>query len=88
MSCTISLRRNLALAIISTGLIGTGTARAEADGPTLTGHVDLVSRYILRGVTTSYGNSPQGLGNAGADAPESDRPALQWGLDWNHPSGI
>jgi uncharacterized protein (TIGR02001 family) len=88
MSCTISLRRNLALTIISIGLIGTGTAHAEADGPTLTGHVDLVSRYILRGVTTTYGNSPQGLGNAGADAPESDRPALQWGLDWNHPSGI
>lgn len=88
MSCTISLRRNLALAIFSTGLISIGTARAEADGPTLTGHVDLVSRYILRGVTTTYGASLPGLGNAGADAPESDRPALQWGLDWVHPSGI
>jgi uncharacterized protein (TIGR02001 family) len=88
MFCTNSLRYNLALAIMSIGLIGTGTAHAEADGPTLTGHVDLVSRYILRGVTSTYGPSSPGLGNVGADAPESDRRAVQWGLDWSHPSGI
>jgi len=30
---------------------------------TLTGHVDLVSAYTLRGATTTYGNSHPGLGN-------------------------
>lgn len=51
-----------------------------------TGHVDLVSKYILRGATTTYGTAP--LGNAGADAPESNRPALQWGADINWKSGF
>jgi uncharacterized protein (TIGR02001 family) len=53
----------------------------------LTGHVDLVSRYILRGISSTYGPSVPGAGNAGADAPESDKAALQWGGDWTHPSG-
>lgn len=69
------------------------TAQAPApapaeDGPKLTGHVDVVSRYILRGITDTYGPSKPGLGNKGADAPESDKPALQWGADWTHPSGF
>lgn len=55
--------------------------------PPLTAHVDLVSRYVLRGVTTTYGNGAP-LGNAGGDAPESDRPALQWGVDYAHASGF
>lgn len=58
-----------------------------AEPYTLTGHVDLVSAYYLRGATTTYGNSRQGLGNAGADAPESSNPALQWGMDFSHESG-
>ncbi len=53
----------------------------------LTGHADLVSAYYLRGITSTYGNSYPGLGNAGADAPESSRPVLQWGADWAHESG-
>lgn len=53
---------------------------------TVTGHVDLVSRYYLRGATTTYGNGAP-LGNAGADAPESDHPVLQWGADFVHTSG-
>lgn len=63
-------------------------APAAPAGPTLTGHVDLVNRYILRGISSTYGPSTPGLGNGGADAPESDKAALQWGVDWVHPSGV
>ncbi|MBG7620121.1 hypothetical protein I5R65_11660 [Herbaspirillum sp. AP02] len=60
---------------------------ATPAGPwTITKHIDLASRYVLRGVTTTYGNG-QPLGNAGADAPESDQAALQWGIDFVHTSG-
>jgi uncharacterized protein (TIGR02001 family) len=60
---------------------------AAPGGPwTITKHIDLASRYVLRGVTTTYGNG-QPLGNAGADAPESDQAALQWGIDFVHSSG-
>src|SRR4051812_6933967 len=31
--------------------------------PPFTGHIDLVSKYILRGASTTYGNSRPGLGN-------------------------
>ena len=58
-----------------------------APAPSWTGHVDLVSRYVLRGITSTYGPGPA-LGNAGADAPESEKAALQWGADWSHPSGF
>ncbi|MBB3221267.1 TorF family putative porin [Pseudoduganella umbonata] len=60
---------------------------ARAQEATVTGHVDLVSAYVLRGVTTTYGPGAPGAGNAGADAPESNRAALQWGADWSHPAG-
>ena len=60
---------------------------ADAPAPSWTGHVDLVSRYVLRGVTSTYGPGAA-MGNAGADAPESDKAALQWGADWSHPSGF
>ncbi|MCP3018147.1 TorF family putative porin [Cupriavidus basilensis] len=53
---------------------------------TFTGHLDAVSRYVLRGATTTYGNGAP-LGNAGGDAPESSIPALQWGVDLAHESG-
>lgn len=63
------------------------TASAEDAAPyTLTGHIDLVSRYYLRGATTTYGNGAP-LGNAGADAPESDKLAPQWGADYVRSSG-
>jgi uncharacterized protein (TIGR02001 family) len=55
--------------------------------PPFTGHIDLVSKYILRGVSTTYGNAKPGLGNKGADAPESDHAVLQWGADYAAPSG-
>lgn len=53
----------------------------------VTGHIDLVSTYNLRGVTTTYGNSLPAPGNQLADAPESDKPALQWGADYVNPGG-
>jgi uncharacterized protein (TIGR02001 family) len=81
------LRSGAALALACAGLFSTSIAGAQEEGPKLTGHVDLVSRYILRGASTTYGPSSPGLGNGGADAPESDKPALQWGVDWAHPSG-
>lgn len=59
---------------------------ANAD---LTGHLDVVSQYYLRGITTTYGPASVGaLGNAGGDAPENDGPALQGGLDYAHSSGF
>jgi uncharacterized protein (TIGR02001 family) len=61
-------------------------AAAPAGPWTITKHIDLASRYVLRGVTTTYGNG-QPLGNPGADAPESDQAALQWGIDFVHSSG-
>jgi uncharacterized protein (TIGR02001 family) len=64
------------------------TSATEPAKPyTFTGHFDLVSAYYLRGATTTYGNSAPGLGNAGADAPESSQPVLQWGADLVHESG-
>jgi hypothetical protein len=50
-------------------------------------HTDRVSRYVLRGLTKTCGNGPA-LGNEFADAPESDKPALQWGADFAHSSGF
>jgi uncharacterized protein (TIGR02001 family) len=55
--------------------------------PAFTGHIDLVSHYILRGITSTYGPGAP-LGNKGADAPEADRPVPQWGVDWVSPTGV
>jgi uncharacterized protein (TIGR02001 family) len=84
-----ALRALTASAALLGAALATSPAHADdpAPGPKFTGHLDLVSRYILRGDSTTYGNSKPGLGNEGADAPESDRPALQWGLDDVLPSG-
>lgn len=48
-------------------------ALAPAANAGLTGHVDVVSKYILRGITL---------------APESDGPAVQGGLDYTTDSGF
>jgi uncharacterized protein (TIGR02001 family) len=81
--------KKIALAIATLLLAGAaGAEDAPAPAPAFTGHVDLVNKYVLRGVTSTYGPGLPGLGNAGADAPESDKPALQWGVDWNDPSGL
>lgn len=81
----------LANSIVVLAMAGVGAAHAgeqlAAPSYTLTGHVDLVSAYFLRGATSTYGNAYPGLGNSGADAPESSRPVLQWGADYVHSSG-
>jgi uncharacterized protein (TIGR02001 family) len=81
--------RQIAVAVAVACCAAAGAQGAETAAPTSswTGHVDLVSRYVLRGITTTYGPAAA-LGNAGADAPESDKPALQWGADWTDPSGF
>jgi uncharacterized protein (TIGR02001 family) len=82
-------RRNTLAVAVSIALSSTAALAEDAPAPaapSLTAHVDLVSRYVLRGITSTYGPAAP-LGNAGADAPESDRPAVQWGADWSHPDG-
>src|SRR6476660_662265 len=88
----MTVRISLAALFSITAACGAFAADAPADAPaapyTVTGHIDLVSRYYLRGATTTYGNALPTLGNKVADAPESDRPALQGGLDFVHESGF
>lgn len=85
------IKKLSALGACALGLI-TGPSLAtgdDASGPgLLTGHVDVVNRYYVRGITTTYGNLKPGAGNKGADAPESDRITPQWGADYTHPSGF
>jgi uncharacterized protein (TIGR02001 family) len=83
--------RVLPALLVLAASLAAGAVHAEdapAEGATFTGHIDLASKYILRGISTTYGPSTPGLGNGGADAPESDKAALQWGVDWVHPSGV
>ncbi len=80
--------RSAALLVLAA--TATATAQAQTDAPapyTLTGHLDLTTRYYSRGLTSTYFNTLPGLGNAWADAPESERPALQWGADLALASG-
>jgi uncharacterized protein (TIGR02001 family) len=85
------MKTTLAMATLVAGSFAAPThaqdALAAGAKPPLTAHVDLASRYVLRGVTTTYGNGAP-LGNPGGDAPESDKPALQWGVDYVHESGF
>jgi uncharacterized protein (TIGR02001 family) len=83
--------KKIILAIATLLLAGAACAEdapAPAPAPAFTGHIDLVNKYVLRGVTSTYGPGLPGLGNEGADAPESSKPVLQWGVDWTHPSGV
>jgi uncharacterized protein (TIGR02001 family) len=84
MSCALFLL--LATATGSTMAQTTAPATPVSDVK-LSGHIDIVSRYYLRGITKTYDNGTP-LGNVGADAPESERPALQWGVDYVHGSGF
>lgn len=60
----------------------------DPPAPTVTFHLDAVSSYVLRGATTTYGNSKPGLGNGMADAPESNRVTPQWGADYVSENGL
>jgi uncharacterized protein (TIGR02001 family) len=94
MSSTTSAQsaRRTRIAFFVAGFIALSGSASAADEPkpafTYTGHIDLVSAYYLRGATTTYGNVKPGLGNEGADAPESDKPVFQWGADISHSSGL
>jgi uncharacterized protein (TIGR02001 family) len=70
-------------AVMAAGAMFPMMAQADA----VTGHIDLVSKYYLRGITNTYGNGDP-LGNKLADAPESDRPAVQWGVDYAPATGF
>ena len=89
----MTLNKKIACVIVCTGLMGSASvcaadeAPAAPAAPSWTGHVDVVSKYVLRGITSTYGPGAP-LGNVNADGPESDKPALQWGADWSHPSGF
>ena len=102
MSCSIMFHRHLTLVAACTSLFCAGTALAEespaatplvtpvAEAPTapaFTGHIDLLTKYILRGLGSTYGNGAP-AGNSGADAPESNKPVLQFGVDYVDPSGL
>jgi len=65
--------------VLLAGCCALPLAASAEGGPELTGHVDLYSKYVLRGATTTYGTGP--VGNTFADAPESNKAALQWGAD-------
>ena len=95
----MNLARLRALTLGSTLLSAIGTSAALAEEkpaaapdapakPVFTGHIDLVSKYILRGASTTYGNTYPGGTNVLADAPESDQPVLQWGVDYVLPNGF
>lgn len=86
---TASLRGPIpaAATVLALPLLLALSTPAAAEGPwSFSGHADVASKYVLRGATTTYGNGAP-LGNEGADAPESDDPALQWGFDAAHESG-
>jgi uncharacterized protein (TIGR02001 family) len=84
MFCALSV---LLGAAAGASLAQTATPPTPTSGGKLSGHIDVVSRYYLRGITTTYDNGTP-LGNEGADAHESDRPTLQWGADYAHSSGF
>jgi len=54
---------------------------------TLTGNINVVSKYILRGITQTYGPKLAD-GSKGTDGPEMDSPALQGGLDYVLKNGL
>jgi uncharacterized protein (TIGR02001 family) len=88
MTAGITFAALLAMTAACSAVAADAPADAPAAPYTLTGHIELVSRYYLRGATTTYGNALPTLGNKVADAPESDRPAVQGGLDFVHESGF
>ena len=77
------------VAILGAMALMTNSLTASA---AVTGHLDAVSKYVLRGITTTYGSTApvDGVvsGNDNGDAPESSKPSLQGGLDYSHESGL
>lgn len=80
-----STKKGVAIAIAGALSCSLISASASAE---LAGNLTVVSKYVLRGITTTYGTSKPGAGNAGGDAPENDKPSLQGGLQYTHDSGL
>lgn len=80
--------RNSAAIVGALALLANSYAATAA----VTGHLDAVSKYVLRGITTTYGSTAPVAGtpsgNAAGDAPENEKPSLQGGLDYASDSGI
>lgn len=53
----MTARKTLAALLSLAAACGAFAADAPAAPYTFTGHIDLVSRYYLRGATTTYGNA-------------------------------
>jgi len=86
----MSFYRTMGMALAGAGMLvacGGAMAQEASTGSSWTGHIDVVSRYVLRGITDTYGPGSPG-GNKNGDAPESDHPAVQWGADWTNPAGF
>ncbi len=79
-----------ALALLAAAHLATAAHAEDAPPPgdaapaspyTFTGHVDAVSRYVLRGATSTYGNGAP-LGNAGATRPSRRGPRSSGERTW------
>lgn len=64
---------------VSAALLALAVTPAHAG---LTAHVDVVSKYILRGITQTYNSTYD------ASGPESDGPAVQGGVDYVADNGF
>lgn len=84
---SITPKAKLLVSSICLALGGAMLATPAAAGG-LTGHLDLASKYYLRGITTTYGPTLPGGGNVVGDAPENENVALQGGLDYAFDSGF
>jgi uncharacterized protein (TIGR02001 family) len=74
------------VAVVGALALMANSLAASAD---VTGHLDVFSKYVLRGITTTYGTAvPSPKGNASGDAPENENPSLQGGLDYSSESGL
>lgn len=84
--CVSNSKKMLIMASSFAFASGAFSSPASAD---FTGHLDLASKYYLRGITTTYSPKSVGaLGNSKGDAPENDGATLQGGLDYVHSSGF
>lgn len=71
--------RTVTLSSIAASLLISFAPAAQAG---LTGHIDVVSKYILRGITETYNSTYDRSG------PESDGPAVQGGVDYVADNGF
>lgn len=61
---------------------GMATTASAATGGEWSGNINVISQYVLRGITQTYNGYYDGSG------PESSGPAVQGGLDYTHENGF